>query len=50
VNIDTRVNVLDLIRIRNNLNRDPYANGIVGDLNGDGKINILDLILARNQL
>jgi len=44
------VNVLDLIRLRNNLNQDPYANPQGGDLNSDGKINVLDLIQARNQL
>jgi len=50
--IDTsgKVNVLDLIKIRNNINVDPNKNGIFGDVNGDGRINVLDLILARNQM
>lgn len=50
VNLDGRVNILDLLRIRNNLNDDPHQNGIFGDLNSDGKINVLDLIQARNQM
>jgi len=50
VNLDNKVNILDLINIRNNLNRDVYQNGVVGDMNGDGKVNILDLILTRNNL
>ena len=50
VNLDGRVNVLDLIKIRNNLGGDPHQNDVFGDLNGDGRINVLDLIQARNQM
>ncbi len=50
-NGDDRVNILDLIFVRNKLN----ANVIAGDnwqadTNGDGKINILDMIAIRNKL
>jgi len=51
VNDDCKINILDLIFIRNHLN----GNVLTGDnrrcdINGDGKINVLDLILVRNQL
>ena len=50
-NMDCRVNVLDLILVRNRLNQ-PVAVGDnwKADVNGDGKINVLDLIQARNRL
>ena len=50
MSIDCKVNVLDLIKVRNNLNKDAFQNGVAGDVNGDGKINVLDLIHARNQI
>ncbi|HUW30329.1 MAG TPA: glycoside hydrolase domain-containing protein, partial [Planctomycetota bacterium] len=50
-NNDCRVNVLDLIYIRNRLNADPAEiDNACADVNGDGKINVLDLIAARNVL
>jgi len=42
--------VLDLIKVRNDLSKDAYQNGVWGDLNGDGRVNVLDLILARNYM
>jgi len=52
VNRDCTVNVLDLILVRNNLNRDPGSSELAArcDISGDGRINVLDLIQARNQL
>ncbi|HUS57345.1 MAG TPA: cellulase family glycosylhydrolase [Planctomycetota bacterium] len=51
VNADGVVNILDLILIRNNLNRQPGSNAPVRtDVNGDGRINVLDLIAVRNAL
>jgi len=49
--LDCRVDVLDLIVIRNLFMRDP-ASGVNwrGDVNEDGRINVLDLIYARNQM
>jgi len=50
-NMDCRVNILDLIFIRNKLNQ-PVGTGDnwKADVNGDGRINILDLIFVRNKL
>ena len=50
-NMDCRVNILDLIFIRNKLNQ-PVDTGDnwQGDINEDGRINILDLIFVRNKL
>jgi len=52
VNSDCKVNVLDLIFIRNNLNKNPASdpNAALSDVNGDGKVNVLDLIMVRNLL
>jgi hypothetical protein len=51
VNGDCKVNILDLIFIRNRLNQDPgTADNWKADVNGDDKINILDLIYVRNRL
>jgi len=51
VDISGRVNVLDLIKIRNNLGLDGFENPIIAfDINGDGRINVLDLIKARNEI
>ncbi|HUU82808.1 MAG TPA: dockerin type I repeat-containing protein, partial [Phycisphaerae bacterium] len=50
-NGDCRVNILDLIFIRNKLNQ-PVGTGDnwKADVNEDTKINILDLIFVRNKL
>jgi len=49
VNGDGKYNILDLLRIRNAINRDPalYPDA---DANRDGRIDILDLIMVRNAL
>ena len=48
---DCRVNILDLIFIRNRLNQPvTVGDNIFADLTKDTKINILDLIAARNKL
>ena len=53
VNADGRVNVLDLLKVRNSLGNDP-AQGPEGseraDINGDAKINVLDMLGVRNDL
>ena len=50
-NGDCRVNILDLIFIRNRLNQDiNTGDNIKADVNLDGRINILDLIYVRNRL
>jgi len=54
-NADCRVNVLDLIVIRNRLLIDPEDPAKVdalrqADVNGNGEVSILDLIYARNRL
>ena len=50
-NGDGRVNLLDLLRIRNSLGLDPSSSPDArgADVNGDGRINLLDLLLARRQ-
>ena len=49
--LDCRVNILDLIFIRNKLNRDvTTGDNRLADVNNDGAINILDLIYVRNRL
>ena len=50
-NMDCRVNILDLIFIRNKLNQ-PVGTGDnwQADVNGDARVNILDLIFVRNKL
>ena len=53
VNKDCKVNILDLISVRNKLNQPVSGENIVADVNlpaPDGKINILDLIAVRNKL
>ena len=51
VNGDCRVNVLDLIIIRNLLGQDPSTGtNWRADINQDAAINVLDLIVARNNL
>jgi len=50
-NHDCRVNILDLIFIRNKLNQSvATADNWKADLNNDGRINILDLIYVRGRL
>ena len=49
--LDCRVNILDLIFIRNRLNQSPSSgDNWQADVTGDGRINILDLIYVRNRL
>jgi len=48
VNEDCKVNILDMIRVRNNLQES--ATGNQCDINGDGTINVLDMIEVRNGL
>jgi len=52
VNRDGRINILDLIIVRNNLNKDPMSDdsAAIADVNADGRVNILDLIAVRNRL
>ena len=52
VNSDSRVNILDMIGIRNHLNQDPTtpAENQAYNVNGDDAINILDMIYVRNRL
>jgi len=48
---DGCVDILDLIHVRNNLNKDPESEGDENcDINNDGDINILDLLTVRNSL
>jgi len=50
-NGDCRVNILDLIFIRNRLNQDvSTGENWKADVNEDNRINILDLIYVRNRL
>ncbi|HUW34013.1 MAG TPA: discoidin domain-containing protein [Planctomycetota bacterium] len=50
-NMDCRVNILDLIFIRNKLNQDAATgDNWKADVNEDTRINILDLIFVRNKL
>jgi len=50
-NMDCRVNILDLIFIRNKLNLDvSTGDNWQADVNKDARINILDLIYVRNKL
>jgi len=49
--MDCRVNILDLIFIRNKLNQDvATGDNWQADVNEDARINILDLIFVRNKL
>jgi len=50
-NNDCRVDILDLIFIRNRLGQDPAtSDNWNADVNQDGKINILDLLAVRSKL
>jgi len=49
--LDCKVNILDLIFVRNRLNQDvATGDNWRADVNEDNKINILDLIFVRNKL
>lgn len=50
VNGDCRVNVLDLLCVRNALNQAPSDDNEKCDVNHDGKINILDILIVRSLL
>jgi len=51
LNLDCRVNILDLIPIRNRLGQSAVSSGNwPADVNEDGWINVLDLIFVRNRL
>ena len=52
VNYDGRVNVLDLILVRNSLGRDPASSieARKADVNADGAVNVQDLIIVRGRL
>ena len=47
VNGDCRVNILDLILVRNNIGK---GSGSKADVNGDGKVGVADLVLVRERL
>jgi len=50
-NLDCTVNILDLLFVRNRINKDINSgDNWQADVNSDGKINILDLLFVRNQL
>jgi len=44
---DGRVNLLDLLRIRNSLGMEPWSALRRADVNADGRIDLLDLLLTR---
>jgi hypothetical protein len=50
VNYDGKLNVLDLLLIRNNMGLDPlsYPAACRADVNADGKVDIMDIIAVRN--
>ena len=52
VNYDGKVNVLDLLNVRNSMGRDPASSPAArkADLNADGRVDVPDLIAARNAL
>ena len=52
VNYDGRVNVLDLILVRNSLGRDPASSieARKADVNADGSVNVQDLLVVRGGL
>jgi len=52
VNYDGKVNVLDLILVRNSLGRDPASSleARKADVNADGSVNVLDLLIVRGRL
>ncbi len=50
VNDDGKIDILDLIAVRGNLNQDSDDTNFKSDVNRDYKVNILDLIAVRNSL
>jgi len=52
VNYDGKVNILDLISVRNSLGKDAASDPAARrcDVNNDGAVNVLDIIVVRNQL
>jgi len=52
LNYDGRVNVLDLLLVRNSLGRDPASSTEArkADVNADGAVNVLDLLVVRGRL
>jgi len=52
VNYDGRVNVLDLLLVRNSLGRDPASSieARKADVNADGSVNVQDLLVVRGRL
>ena len=52
MNYDGRVNVLDLILVRNCLGRDPASSieARKADVNADGAVNVEDLLIVRGRL
>ncbi len=47
---DRRVNVLDLVQVRNVLNQGPTQSTFTRDVTADGAVNVLDLVAIRNVL
>ncbi len=51
VNLDGKINIVDLIAVRNHLNVSPSTPGVFrSDVNADGRVNIVDLVALRNHL
>jgi len=51
VNNDCKVNIIDLIAVRNKINADAATgDNWWADVNNDGKINVVDMIYVRNRL
>jgi len=52
VNYDGKVNVLDLLLVRNSMGRDPASSiqARKADVNADGAVNVQDLLVVRGQL
>jgi hypothetical protein len=52
VNYDGKLNVLDLLHVRNSLGKDPASDPAArrADVNADGKVDTMDLIAVRNLL
>jgi len=49
-NGDQRVNIFDLVQVRNALNQAPTQSTFTRDVTADGAINIFDLVAVRNVL
>jgi len=52
VNYDGKVNILDLITVRNSLGKDAASDPAARryDVNNDGAVNVLDIVAVRNRL